>query len=137
MRRTLDDQVRARAGDRCEYCHIPQRYDAIPFELEHIIAKKHKGKTVSRNLCLACFSCNRHKGANIAGLDPVTKKLTPLFDPRRQGWKRHFRWDGPLLAGKTGVGRTTIAVLAINHALRMQLRRELIEEGIFPLLRVR
>ena len=38
----------------------------------------------------------------------------PLFNPRRQKWDRHFRWDGPLLVGRTAIGRTTIRVLQIN-----------------------
>ncbi len=34
--------VRQRAGNRCEYCHLPQ--DATPFltfHVEHVIAKQH------------------------------------------------------------------------------------------------
>ena len=34
--------VRRRAGDRCEYCRMPQAATPfIPFHLEHIIAKQH------------------------------------------------------------------------------------------------
>lgn len=132
MDRSLARRVRERARGLCEYCRMPQEYDALRFEIEHIIAKQHGGKTVASNLCMACFADNHHKGPNIAGIDPRTKKLTPLFHPRRQKWARHFRWRGALLIGRTAVGRTTIAVLAINHPRRVRLRKELIEEGVFP-----
>jgi hypothetical protein len=79
-----------------------------------------------------CPFCIQHKGPNVAGFDPKTRRLTPLFHPRRHKWPRHFRWDGPLLVGRTPVGRTTIVVLAINNILRVRLREELIEEGVFP-----
>jgi hypothetical protein len=58
--------------------------------------------------------------------------LIPLFNPRRHKWNRHFRWKGPLLLGRTPIGRVTIQVLAINEALRVALREELIAEGLFP-----
>jgi len=47
--------VRQRARECCEYCHLPQAHSAIPFELDHIIAKKHQGPTTEENLALACF----------------------------------------------------------------------------------
>jgi hypothetical protein len=132
MDRALEQRVWQRAGRLCEYCRMPQRYDEAPFEVEHVIAKQHGGKTVDSNLALACFSCNRHKGPNIAGIDATTRKLTPLFHPRRHKWERHFRWQGPILVGRTAIGRTTVAVLAINAPLRVRLREELIDEGKFP-----
>jgi hypothetical protein len=52
-----------------------------------------------------------------------------LFHPRRQSWKRHFEWYGPVLVGRTQTGRATIAVLDINEPERLDLRRTLIERG--------
>ena len=76
---------------------MPQVFDAFTHEIDHAISKKHGGLTVAGNLVLACFPCNNHKGTDIAGLDPVTRLLTPLFNPRRLKWERHFRWSGPEL----------------------------------------
>jgi hypothetical protein len=132
MDRVLVSLVWTRAHSRCEYCRMPQEYDGFTHEIDHVIAKKHGGQTVARNLVLACFPCNNHKGPNIAGLDPLTKKLTQLFNPRRHSWGRHFRWDGPYLVGKTPIGRVTVSVLEINVAERVLLRASLIEEGCFP-----
>jgi hypothetical protein len=54
----------------------------MPFEIDHIIPRKHSGATVEGYLALACFYCNRYKGANIAGIDPPTGQVHPLFHPR-------------------------------------------------------
>jgi hypothetical protein len=132
MDRALEEVVGERARSRCEYCQMPQQYDGFTHEIDHVIAQKHGGRTVAGNLALACFPCNNHKGPNIAGLDPLTKKLAKLFNPRRNKWQRHFRWDGPYLVGKTAVGRVTIAVLEINITGRVLLRESLLEEGILP-----
>jgi hypothetical protein len=138
MDELLAQEVRERAGGICEYCHLPQDVHAIPFEIDHIIARQHGGKTILSNLALSCLNCNAHKGPNISGLDPVTSrtKLVHLFNPRRHKWGHHwghhFRWDGPQLVGKTAVGRATIRVLAMNAPDVLRLRQMLIEEGRFP-----
>jgi hypothetical protein len=129
MDAALSRLVRQRARNRCEYCQIPHD---TPFEIDHIISKKHDGPTVASNLALSCFHCNSFKGSDIGGRDLVTRKFTPLFNPRRHKWDRHFHWEGPYFIGRTAVGRVTINVLNINHPLRVELRQELIEEGIFP-----
>ncbi len=132
MERTLEDLVWRRAGGRCEYCQISSDDLDLPFEVDHVIAEHHLGLTQSGNLCLACFACNRHKGPNVAGVDPKTKKIVPLFHPRRHKWSWHFRWDGPLLVGRTPTGRATVVALKINLNHRIDLRKGLIDEGIFP-----
>lgn len=121
-----------RALRACEYCQMPQSYDELPFEIDHIIARKHGGPDTADNLALACFACNHHKGPNIAGLDPRTERITCLFHPRRHKWLRHFRWHGAVLVGSSPIGRATVAVLEINLPHRIALREALIEEGLFP-----
>jgi hypothetical protein len=132
MNQALIALVRRRAQGCCEYCRLPQVHSAIPFQIDHIIAKQHGGRTAEDNLALACFYCNSAKGPNIAGIDPDTGKLAPLFHPRRQSWSRHFRWEGPRLIGRTRSGRVTIAVLAINDPSFVALREALIAGGFFP-----
>lgn len=123
--------VRERANDRCEYCRARQSDEDCPFEIEHVIARQHGGEDAPANLALACVSCNRHKGPNLAGVDPESGNIVRLFDPRRQNWRRHFQWDGPEVDGKTQVGRATIRVLGINHPGRVALRRTLIDVDTF------
>jgi HNH endonuclease len=132
MDAALIRQVRLRAHGRCEYCRMPQEHDEYTFEIDHIIARKHGGATVARNLALSCFWCNSFKGSDIAGLDPRSRRLTPLFNPRRDKWSKHFRWNGPVLQGRTPIGRVTIAVLHINDSVRVAQRARLVKEGVFP-----
>ena len=132
MEESLEQRVWNRARAACEYCRIQQAFYPAPFEIDHVIARQHKGPTALSNLALSCLHCNGHKGPNIAGLDPLTGKLTRLFNPRRHKWERHFHWQGPLLLGKTAVGRVTIVVLAMNAPYLVGLRQELVDEGHFP-----
>src|SRR5262249_9352910 len=132
MKRSLERQVWRRADSCCGYCQMPQACDAIPFELDHVIALSHAGPTPAENLALACFLDNSYKGTNLAGIDPQTGRIDPLFNPRRQKWKRYFRWNGPNLVGRTAAGRATIAVLRINLPHRVAQRAALIDEGVFP-----
>jgi hypothetical protein len=37
--------VRERAGDRCEYCLIPESASFAPHWIDHVVAEKHGGKT--------------------------------------------------------------------------------------------
>ena len=121
-----------RARGCCEYCQLCQDHVKTPFEIDHIVSQKHKGPTVAGNLALSCSRCNAYKGTDLTGLDPRTRKLTPLFNPRRHKWARHFFWEGAHLMGRTAIGRVTIDVLNINDPIRVRLREELIEQGLFP-----
>ena len=131
MDKAMERRVWRRARACCEYCRMPQEHDMAPFEIDHIIARKHEGPTSLRNLALSCSSCNAFKGSNVAGIEKRTRRVVPLFNPHRQSWARHFRWRGPVLVGRTAIGRVTIAVLRINDPFRVELRRHLLQEGLF------
>lgn len=130
MNASLRQFVFDRADLRCEYCRLEQAHHELPFQVEHIIAKKHKGDDDRENLALSCYSCNAFKGPNIAGIDPLSQALTRLFHPRRDRWDEHFSWVGCELVGSTDVGRTTVEVLRINNEESMALRRLLIAMGV-------
>ncbi|HZZ77400.1 MAG TPA: HNH endonuclease signature motif containing protein [Gemmataceae bacterium] len=132
MKASLEKLVWTRARRRCEYCQMPQEYDELTFEIDHIIPQKHRGKTSAGNLALACFSCNKNKLSDLSGIDPKTRRIVRIYHPRRMSWIRHFRWDGPWLVGRSAVGRATIVTLNINAPLRVRLRNELIASGEFP-----
>src|SRR4051812_32415706 len=100
-----------RARARCEYCLLPSVLSLMPFEIDHVVPRKHGGLAIEENLALACFYCNRYKGANIAGFDPQTHAITRLFDPRKDIWGKHFRWRTTHIEGITSTGSTTIEVL--------------------------
>jgi hypothetical protein len=50
--------VRQRADGRCEYCRLPQAASGVPFEIDHIIARHHGGRTVAGNLADSCMYFN-------------------------------------------------------------------------------
>ena len=129
---SLERFVWERAGARCEYCRAPSAADRLKSHVDHVIAQQHGGSTVASNLALACYACNLHKGPNLSGRDRRSGRVVPLFNPRRNKWSRHFRWRGPVLVGRTAIGRATISTLAINQPHRVGLRETLIEYGEFP-----
>jgi hypothetical protein len=119
-------QVRERAHNVCEYCHLHQDDSPLAaLHVEHIIPKVHGGTDDVENLALACIDCNLHKGTNLTGIDPQTNQLTELFHPRRQHWDEHFELQEVYLVGKTAIGRTTIRVLDMNSDDQIALRSSL------------
>lgn len=123
MEDRLRQQVRDRAGDRCEYCRLPRHADRLPFQVDHIIAEFHHGTSDFDNLAWSCFGCNVYKGTNLAGIDPLTQETASLVHPRKDDWDEHFEWHGPTLIGKTKRSRATIDVLRINLPSRVEHRR--------------
>ena len=122
--------VRQRAGNRCEYCRLPEEFSGLRFHIEHIIARQHGGTDDTGNLALACPECNLHKGTNLTRVDPDTGQVTPLFDPRRDLWDDHFRRIEANIVGKTAVGRTTAWLLELNTGGRLTLRQRLFHLGL-------
>ncbi len=132
MQRQLVELVRRRAAFRCEYCHFPERFTGLNFQIDHVIAEKHGGPTASENLALSCIYCNSYKGANLSGIDPATGEIVRLFHPRRDNWREHFQWQAAFLVGRSPIGRATISVLRINDTSAVALRRLFIRAGVFP-----
>ncbi len=131
MDAALETLVWQRAGHRCEYCHFPAAFAEAPFQIDHIVARQHGGTDEPGNLALACCFCNRHKGPNLSGVDPVSRKVIRLFDPRHQAWDEHFVWEGAVLVGRTEVGRATTQTLNVNRRDAVAVRRLLMLEGVF------
>jgi hypothetical protein len=129
---TLRQAVTERARGCCEYCRSQERFAMQAFALEHVVPRSLGGETGLGNLALACQGCNLRKGPNLTGIDPRSGAVVRLFNPRRHKWARHFRWEGPILRGRTPVGRTTVVVLGINLPHRVRLRQALIDAGFFP-----
>jgi hypothetical protein len=77
-------------------------------------------------------TCNLQKGTDLASIDPATGRITPLFNPRRQEWRRHFRLEGPQIMPKTASGRATVFLLRLNDEWRVEEREGLIGIGHYP-----
>lgn len=126
-------EVAARAGHRCEYCHLPTRGQVATFPIDHITPRHAGGTTAFDNLALTCPHCNAHKWTAVQEPDPDTGQPVRLFHPRRDVWGDHFEWTGGgALSGRTPVGRATLAALQINAPGMIELRSLLAELGVFP-----
>jgi hypothetical protein len=132
MDRRLQQFVRDRATNRCEYCHFPQAAHPQRFPIDHIIPRKHGGQDNEENLALCCPLCNWHKGTNLSGIDPEDGSIVRLIDPRRELWNEHFRWQGALLVGRSPSARATIVVMNINDPQRISIRELLISQRLLP-----
>jgi len=131
MNEQLRAQVRQRAGDRCEYCRMPQIGTVLPHEVDHIRSQKHGGPSTLENLCWSCAWCNSFKGTDIAAYPPGTDEIVPLFNPRTDAWDEHFFWEEATLHGKTPIGFATIGLLRINQPERVDHRRLLGQVGLW------
>ena len=118
----LRELVRARAANRCEYCGIAESGTFAEHEIDHIIALKHGGDSLAGNLALSCVLCNRHKGSDIASIDPFTGLVEALFHPRRDTWADHFALEDVHINGKTPSGRVTARLLQFNRPERVRER---------------
>jgi hypothetical protein len=125
--------VQARAGACCEYCRLSDVAGFFSHEVDHIVATKHGGRTEIANLAYACWRCNRHKGTDLASLDPDTDEISLLFHPRLHVWAEHFQLDGVYIVGLTSIGRATIALLQINRPDRLGERQRLQARGLYPI----
>lgn len=128
----LRQEVIKRADNCCEYCRISQEDQFFAFEIDHIIAEKHGGPTVSENLCFSCPDCNAFKGSDIASIDwDHDEQLAALFNPRIQRWEAHFEIDEATgrIEPLTPEGRVTVFLLRLNHFDRVMDRKLLIDSG--------
>ena len=119
-----------RAQGCCEYCLIPEIASFASHEVDHIIAEKHGGLTQEDNLALSCTLCNKHKGSDLASIDPETGDVTPLYHPRRDRWSTHFSLSGAELTPLTPSGRVTVRLLQLNRSDRLKERQLLLKAGI-------
>ncbi|MFT5466765.1 MAG: hypothetical protein ACI8UO_001865 [Verrucomicrobiales bacterium] len=135
---TVSKKLRAlviqRAHGYCEYCLCPQDHSPSSFSIEHIIPESRGGPTEEANLAWSCQGCNNAKYNHVTGIDSVTGAAVALFNPRKDNWRDHFRWEIPfsILIGVSGVGRATIRRLKLNRENIVNLRRTLVMVGKHP-----
>lgn len=130
----LARQVRKDAGRRCGYCRSAEVLTGFPLEYEHIIPEAKGGRTERENLWMACHTCNKVKLDRLEAIDPETKDVMPLFNPRTQVWREHFRWsaDGTTIEGLTPSGRATVVALQMNNEFVVEARQYWVLVGWHP-----
>ena len=103
--------------------------------VDHVVPRADEGATDLSNLALACLVCNARKWKFTRSPDPQTGRSVPLFNPRQQRWRDHFRWveDNPTrIEGRTAPGRATVELLQMNSRRAIQIRRWLMVVGLHP-----
>ncbi len=126
--------IRERAKHCCEYCKSPDSFSTELFSCEHILPRSKNGSNSIDNLAFACIGCNIFKSDKIQGIDPVSRTIFPLFNPRAMEWETHFIWNNTfqLMIGKTAIGRATIETLKLNRPPLQNLRKALVAVGVHP-----
>lgn len=115
----------------CEYCHLPDEDSYYGFQIDHIISRKHGGKTILQNLAYACPDCNRFKGSDLGTYLDNLLTFTRFFHPRLDVWDDHFMLseNGEIIS-KSSIGSATIKILMINHPDRIIERKILLDLGL-------
>jgi 5-methylcytosine-specific restriction endonuclease McrA len=119
--RTISAALRRRVAEaarfRCGYCLTAQRIIGPLLEIDHFIPESRGGSSDEENLWLACPMCNSHKADRQEALDPESRAMVPLFNPRAARWEEHFEWieAGTMIRDKTPQGRATVVALQMNH----------------------
>jgi hypothetical protein len=130
MEQRLREVVRKRAGNACEYCHMPQAATPlITFHIEHIVSRQHGGNDDVNGLALACDRCNAYKGPNLTSIDPETRTVVALFHPRVDEWRDHFAIRRGHIVGLSPIGRATVGLLNMNASRRVELRKEWLRDA--------
>lgn len=113
----IQQQVRKRALELCEYCHASEKWQYVLFTVDNVIPLSKNGQDTIDNLALACFHCNRKKSNNTTAIDPETGHEFELLNPRKNKWSEHFIFskDGLKIIGITPTGKATIAKLDLNR----------------------
>jgi len=130
---TMRRLVYERANFCGEYCLIPEAFTFATHEIDHIIAKKHGGKTIAENLALSCTLCNKYKGSDLTSIDPETDAITPLYHPRIDKWSENFKIQNGRVIPLTSKARVTTRLLQLNRKERIEERKLMIEVGIIKL----
>ncbi len=130
----LQAKIRLDAKNRCGYCLLPQNLNPTLLEIEHLNPKANGGTDNEENLWLACSECNSHKAAKTHGFNPKTKRRVKLFNPRRQVWKKHFKFnrDKTMIIGKTVCGKVTVEALKLNNETLVTVRKLWVKFDLYP-----
>lgn len=128
------NQVRQRANFLCEYCHASEKWQYVPFTVDHVIPVSKNGSNSIDNLALACFHCNRQKSNKRLAIDDDSGIQVSLFNPRTDLWEKNFIWSADTLRiiGLTPIGRVTITQLSLNRERIINIRAADQEVGRHP-----
>ena len=121
----IQREVKRLANGYCEYCLHPESHSTDYYHFDHIKPLFEGGKNELKNIARSCGRCNILKNQRTHAFDPLTGKIFPFYNPRKDIWNNHFEWsdDELLIYGLTEIGRTTIETLQLNRENLVNLRR--------------
>lgn len=82
--------VAERAGRCCEYCFSQELLSHDDFAVEHIRPRVEGGSDDLANLAWSCQGCNNRKFTAQEAIDPTTRRVASLYNPRSDSWRDHF-----------------------------------------------
>ncbi len=136
MRADVSDRLRRAVAERayhvCEYCLIHEDDTFWGCQVDHVISRKHGGRSESENLAWACACCNGSKGSDLGTLTGIPPQLTRLFHPRADHWGDCFHLDKVRIEPLNPVGAGTERLLRFNEPRRIRERASLAEVGRYP-----
>ncbi|MEM9846323.1 MAG: HNH endonuclease signature motif containing protein [Bacteroidota bacterium] len=130
----VKNAVAERANYICEYCICPLLLSSFPFSVEHIVPIVKEGSNEMDNLAFACQGCNNFKYTLTEAIDPITGQLAPIYNPRKDAWKEHFKWNDDFteMLGISPTGRATISKLKLNREGVVNQRKLLKNWNLHP-----
>lgn len=100
--------IYARDEFRCQYCG--QKFEPKDLSFDHVVSKRHGGKTEWTNIVTSCFTCNRIKGGRTmkeAAFRLLKKPVKPSWVPFimvtigvrsvPNGWLDYLYWNAELM----------------------------------------
>ena len=129
---SLRRDVADRACFRCEYCLVQEEDLFLPFEVDHIISRKHGGGNEFGNLAFACPHCNQYKGSDLTTFLDAYDDIVSLFNPRKDIWSEHFSVSEGEIIPLTRIGAATVKLLQFNGPERLLHRQILMRSGHYP-----
>jgi hypothetical protein len=95
-------------------CLLHEDASYSPHQIDHIISRKHGGRSDADNLAYACLRCNAWKGSDVGSLDSESGRFVNLFHPRRQRWEDHFVLRGAIIEPHIAEAKATVRLLKLN-----------------------
>lgn len=136
MATDVSEALRRLVADRayhvCEYCLIAEEDTFWRCQVDHIISRKHGGRTEESNLAWACAICNSTKGTDLGTLVGQPPKLQRLFHPRKDRWSNCFTLNEVRIEPGNAIGTATVNLLALNHDNRLRERETAAQAGRYP-----
>ncbi len=116
----------------CEYCLMHEDDTLWGCEVDHIVSRKHGGRTEPGNLAWACALCNSRKGSDIATILDHSATRVRLFHPCQDKWLTHFHLNHVLIEANGDIGRATVQFMELNEVHRLEERTAAAEVGRYP-----